>query len=104
MLNLAGDYCAEGLIFKVQIAAYRHPKNYKYGHLIGFGKPEVIDYPDGITRFTQLQFKTIKEAEVHRQKTINKGQPDSWIVAFVNGKRYTLEEIILLDFFSKRVN
>lgn len=104
LLDMAGDYCAEGLVFKVQIAAYRKPQNYKYDHLIQYGKPEVVDYPDGITRFTQLQFKTIKEAEVQRQKAIAKGQKDAWIVAFINGKRYTLEELIMVDFLGKSIN
>lgn len=104
LLNTAGDYCAEGLVFKVQIGAYRKPQNYKYKHLEQFGKPEIVDYPDGITRFTQLQFKTIKEAEVQRQKAIAKGQKDAWIVAFINGKRYTLEDLIMVDFLGKSIN
>jgi hypothetical protein len=104
LLSMAGNYCNSGLIFKVQIAAYRKPQNYNYSHLSEFGKPDVKDYPDGITRFTQLEFSTIKEAEVQRQKSIAKGQKDAWIVAFVNGKRYTLEELIQLDFLGKSIN
>ncbi|MBK9283481.1 MAG: PD40 domain-containing protein [Sphingobacteriaceae bacterium] len=104
LLGLAGDYCADGLVFKVQIGAYRFPNNYKYNHLIQYGKPEITEYPDGITRFTQKEFKTIKEAEKHRQKAIAKGQKDAWIVAFVNGKRYTLEELIMVDFLGKSIN
>lgn len=104
LLAIGGNYCAGKMIFKVQIAAYRHPENYKYDHLSQFGKPEIVDYPDGITRFTQLEFKTIKEAEVQRQKAIAKGQTDAWIVGFVDGKRYTLEELIMLDFLGKSVN
>jgi tetratricopeptide (TPR) repeat protein len=104
LLEVSGNICADNLIFKVQIAAYRHPKNYKYEHLLEFGQPEIKDYPDGITRFTQMEFKTIKEAEVQRQKAIAKGQKDAWIVGFVDGKRYTLEELIMLDFFQKSIN
>lgn len=104
LLDISGNYCAGKMIFKVQIAAYRHPENYKYDHLKEYGNPEVVNYPDGITRFTQLEFKTIKEAEVHRQKAIRKGQKDAWIVGFVDGKRYTLEELIMLDFLGKSVN
>jgi UDP-galactopyranose mutase len=37
----------------------------------------VVNYPDGITRFTQKEFKTIKEAEAQRQKTIVKVQTDT---------------------------
>lgn len=104
LLSTTGNYCATKLIFKVQIAAYRKPNNYKYDHLNQFGKPEVVNYPDGITRFTQLEFKTINEAEVQRQKAIAKGQTDAWIVAFIDGKRYTLEELIMLDFLGKSIN
>lgn len=104
LLEIGGSTCAEGLIFKVQIAAYKHPENYKYNHLKEFGAPEIINYPDGITRFTQLQFSTLKEAEVARQKIIAKGQPDAWITTVVNGKRYTLEELIMVNFLGKAVN
>lgn len=104
LLEMGGSICAEGLVFKVQIAAYKHPENYKYDHLKEFGKPEIINYPDGITRFTQLQFSTLKEAEAARQKIIAKGQPDAWITALVSGKRYTLEELIMVNFMGKAVN
>ena len=104
LLEIAENTCAEGMIFKVQIAAYRNPENYKYNHLSMFGKPEIINYPDGITRFTLLQFSTLKEAEKARQKIIGKGQADAWVTAFVSGKRYTLEELIMVDFLGKSVN
>jgi hypothetical protein len=104
LLEIAGNYCAPNIVFKVQIAAYRFPKNYKYDHLIDFGKPEIVEYPDGITRFTQRSFKTIREAEEFRQKVIARGQKDAWIVAFVDGIRYTLEELIMKDFMGKSIN
>jgi hypothetical protein len=104
LLDIAGEYCAQGLVFKVQIGAYRKPQNFKYQNLTAFGQPEVVEYPDGITRFTQQQFTTINEAEKLRQKAIAKGQKDAWIVAFVNGKRYTLEELIMVDFLGKSIN
>ncbi len=104
LLNMAGDYCAGNLVFKVQIGAYRKPENFKYPNLQAFGKAEVIGYPDGITRFTQKEFTTLKEAEAQRQKAIAKGQKDAWIVAFVDGKRYTLEDLIMLDFLGKTIN
>lgn len=104
LMSIGGNICASKMIFKVQIAAYRHPENYKYDHLAEYGKPEVINYPDGITRFTQMEFKTLKDAEVQRQKAIGKGQKDAWIVGFVDGKRYSLEELIMLDFFGKSIN
>ena len=104
LLSLTETMCAEGLVFKVQIAAYKYPENYKYNHLKQFGVPEITTYPDGITRFTQLSFSTIKQAEEARQKIIAKGQKDAWLTAFINGKRYTLEELILVNFNTKAIN
>nr|MBA3683110.1 hypothetical protein [Bacteroidota bacterium] len=104
LLNMAGNYCASSLIFKVQIGAYRKPDNFKYPNLQVYGKAEIINYPDGITRFTQKEFTTLRDAEAQRQKAIAKGQKDAWIVAFVDGKRYTLEDLIMLDFLGKTIN
>ncbi|MBL7900555.1 MAG: PD40 domain-containing protein [Bacteroidia bacterium] len=104
LMNMAGSYCAENMVFKVQVGAYRNPANFKYSKLKALGKVVSDAYPDGITRFTLSQFKTIKEAEAMRQKAIGRGQADSWIVAFVDGKRYTLEDLILLDFLGKAIN
>jgi hypothetical protein len=104
LLAIAEKICAEKMTFKVQIGAYRHPENYKYENLKEYGTPEVVDYPDGITRFTQGQFNGIKGAEEQRQKAINKGQKDAWIVGFVDGKRYTLEELIMVDFYNKNIS
>lgn len=104
LIALGGNSCAEGLEFKVQIAAYRFPKNYKWNHLKQYGEPLIINYPDGITRFTQGTFITIKEAEVLRQKIIKSGQKDAWITPFFNGKRMLLEELIAVNFYGKSVN
>jgi len=103
LLAIGEKICSEKMIFKVQIAAYRFPKNYKWGHLREFGTPEIVDYPDGITRFTQGKFNGIHLAEVQRQKAIKKGQWDAWIVGFIDGKRYTLEELIMVDFYNKNI-
>lgn len=104
LMSIAGNYCATNLVFKVQIGAYKNPSNFKYANLKGLGKVESTVGPDGITRFTQKQFSNLKDAEVHRQKSIARGQTDAWIVVFVGGQRYTLEDFIMADFLSKPVN
>ena len=103
LLGIANKICANKMIFKVQIGAYHHPENYKYEKLQAFGTAEVVGYPDGITRFTQGQFNGIIDAEIQRQKAIGKGQIDAWIVGFIDGKRYTLEELIMVDFYNKNI-
>ncbi len=104
LMELAGNYCSGNLVFKVQVGAYRNPANFKGAQLQSLGKLESESYPDGITRFTQKQFTTLKDAEKHRQKAISKGTADSWIVAFVDGKRYTLEDLIMIDFSAQPIN
>ncbi len=103
LLAIGNKICAGKMEFKVQIAAYKFPKNFKYDRLKQFGEPEVKDYPDGLTRFTQGSFDGINKAEELRQKIIAKGQKDAWIVGFIDGKRYTLEELIMVDFYNKDI-
>ncbi len=104
LLAIGEKICSEKMVFKVQIGAYRHPENYKWDKLQEFGTPETVNYPDGITRFTQGKFNGILVAEEQRQKAIKKGQTDAWIVGFIDGKRYTLEELIMVDFNNKDIS
>ncbi|MBL4594001.1 MAG: PD40 domain-containing protein [Flavobacteriales bacterium] len=104
LIATGGNSCAEGLEFKVQIAAYRFPKNYKWDHLKQYGDPLILDYPDEITRFTQGSFNTLGLAEVLRQKIIKSGQADAWITPFYNGKRILLEDLFEVNFYGKSVN
>lgn len=103
-LKLTGNYCNEGLTYTVQIGAYRHPENFKYPQLAEYGDAKIIAYPDGITRFTLKEFKTIKDAEVFRQTCIRKGIHDAWITAWYKGERKTLEELIRTNFFGKAID
>jgi hypothetical protein len=100
-LAVTGNHCADGIIYKVQIGAYRHPDNFKYPQLKEYGPAEIKEYQDGITRFTLKEFKTIREAEVFRQQCIKKGVSDAWITAVYKGERKTLEELIANDFYGK---
>ncbi len=102
-LSMTGNYCNEGLIYKVQIGAYRFPQNFKYPQLAEFGAAEIKAYPDGITRFTLKEFKTIREAEAFRQVCIKKGIKDAWITAVYKGERKTLEELIANNFYGKAI-
>lgn len=104
LLEKGGALCAEGLVFEVQIAAYRFPQNYKYNHLMAFGQPVIRDYPDGITRFTQGKFVTLNEAEALRQKIIAAGQKDAWVTPFYNGNRMLMEELIKVNFYGRMIN
>lgn len=106
LIGLAGNNCAEGLIFRVQIGAYRKPQNFKHKNLNSLEPPPtlVTPYPDGITRFTMRDFTTLKDAEAFRQECIRLGTKDAWITASYNGNRMLLQELIANNFFNKKIN
>ena len=104
-LKVTGNHCAGGLIYTVQIGAYRHPENFKYARVQEkYGMATRKDYPDGITRFTLKEFKTIKEAEAFRQTCIKLGIHDAWITAIYKGERKTLEELIENNFYGQAID
>ena len=95
-----GKISADGLEFKVQIAAYKNPKNYKFKHLKGLGKVEKLMLPDGLTRMTiNGTFKTLEAAWIHNKKVIKAGQDDAFVTALYQGKRVYLEELVKLGVF-----
>lgn len=97
-----GDLTAPGLIFKVQIAAYRKPKNYRYKHLKGLGKVERLLLGDGITRITiGGNFKSLQLAYTHMKKVIVAGQGDAFITVLYNGKRIYLEDLEKMGIFKR---
>ncbi len=104
LLDGAGNYCADRLVFTVQVGAFKNPENFKYKKLTSMGEVLSKAYPDGVTRFTQNEYTTLNLAEKQRQRVITKGVKDAWIVAFVDGQRYTLEDFIMLDFMGGPLN
>lgn len=97
-----GNISAEGLVFRVQIAAYKYPKNYSYSHLKGLGKIETVQLNDGLTRFTiGGDFKTLDEAFEHNLKVIRAGQKDAFVIAIYKGKRTYLSELVKMGIYPK---
>ena len=93
--EIYGDKSMEGLVFKVQIAAYNMPENYSYDRLKGLGEVEKNLLDDGITRFTiGGDFNTLNLANEHRDKVVARGQDDAFVTAIYKGKRVYLEELI----------
>ena len=94
IISTVGNSTKEGLEFKVQIAAYNLPANYKYDYLNGLGKVEKLLLDDGITRFTiGGAFNTLNEAIAHKDKVRAAGQKDAFVTAIYQGKRVYLEDL-----------
>lgn len=102
ILEKFGNAKADGMLFRVQIAAYNFPDNYRYTHLSTIGTIDRTVLDDGITRFTMGKFETLAEAEMYRQRIIAAGQTDAFVTAERNGKRYLLRELADLNFFQPK--
>ncbi|MBP8033495.1 MAG: PD40 domain-containing protein [Bacteroidia bacterium] len=101
--ELYGDVSAEGLKFRVQIAAYKFPKNYTYAHLKELGDVEKLLLDDGITRITiGGDFNTLGKAFEHNVKVINAGQKDAFVTVLYKGKRIYLEDLEKMGIFVKK--
>jgi hypothetical protein len=100
--EMYGDIVSSGLEFRVQVAAYKYPKNYKYPHLKHLGSVDQLLLQDGITRITiGGQFLKLNEAFEHNKKVIKAGQTDAFVTAIYNGRRVYLEELEALGIFTK---
>ncbi|MBK6523599.1 MAG: hypothetical protein IPG08_15505 [Sphingobacteriaceae bacterium] len=102
--NFAGKYgevTSEGLEFKVQVAAFKYPKNYTYKHLKGLGDiAKTLDANGKVTLITVgPAFKTLREAWDLNKKAVNAGQKDAFVTAYYKGKRIYLEQLEKLGIF-----
>jgi len=80
----------EGLVFKVQIGAFRNaiPQD----HFKGFAPIMAEDAGNGITRYTAGFFKTFNMANEAKNSIRTIGYSDAFVVAFFNGKRININE------------
>jgi hypothetical protein len=96
-----GDVSAEGLEFKVQVAAYKYPKNYDYKMIKGLGAlSKTMDATGKITLITVgPAYKTLREAWDLNKKAVTAGQKDAFVTAYYKGKRVYLEQLEKLGIF-----
>ncbi len=89
------EQTAEGLYFRIQIAAYEHPQNYDAPpKLLALGKVERLELTDGIYRITiGGDFNTFAAAEDFLKKVRETGQKDSFITGVYKGKRAYLDDL-----------
>jgi epidermal growth factor receptor substrate 15 len=85
----------EGLVFKVQVGAFRNP--IPAGTFNGFSPLTGETTPQGLTRYMAGQFNQFTTANSAKQQIRNLGYRDAFVVAFYNGKRITLAEALRLS-------
>ena len=80
----------EGLIFKVQIGAFKNKINPTIFNGISPITGELTG--KGITRYTAGMFRSFKAADMAKGKIRNLGYNDAFVVVFFNGKRISEDE------------
>jgi hypothetical protein len=80
----------EGLVFKVQVGAFRNP--IPQDHFKGFAPIVSESGPNGITRYTAGYFKDFNIADNAKSDIRNIGYRDAFVVAFLNGKRINIDQ------------
>lgn len=80
----------EGLIFKVQVGAFRNP--IPQNHFDAFAPLAGEQLPNGITRYTAGLFLDFANADMAKSDIRTRGYSDAFVVAFYNGKRISLSE------------
>lgn len=102
ILAAYGNVRAEGLVFRVQVAAYTHPQNYNSSNLNGLGTIERQELGDGVTRFVIGRFDTLKDADAFCRRVIGAGTTDAFVTALYQGRRMLLSELAAKKFFQQQ--
>lgn len=98
-----GDITAEGLVFKVQIAAYKHPKKNVHKALKKLGKIDKFSLEDGITRFTiGKDYNNLKGANEFCEKVIANGEEEAFVAILYKGKKVFLEDLEKMGIFVEK--
>jgi hypothetical protein len=84
----------QGLIFKVQIGAFRNPLPPE--HFVGLSPMTAEKLPNGITRYTVGIFREIDAARKARAQVQGVGYSDAFIIAYLNGERIPLNRALEL--------
>ncbi len=80
----------QGLIYKVQIGAFRNP--IKASLFNGISPLTGEKTGNGITRYTAGMFKSFTAADVAKNRVQTLGYKDAFVVVFYNGKRISLTQ------------
>ncbi len=84
----------EGLIFKVQIGAFRNP--IPQDLFKGMSPITGETTPQGFTRYTAGVFTTFTTADKVKNEIRELGYRDAFVVAFLNGKRISMNEAMAM--------
>lgn len=95
-----GDITADGLEFKVQVAAVTTSKTYNFPNMNKLGKLEKLVLGDGYTRLTVGgAFTTIGKALEHNRTVVKAGQGQGFVIALYKGQRVSYDYLEQIGIF-----
>lgn len=105
MMEAYGDLRIEGLTYVIQVAAYRHPENYKYKHLENVvpirQKGEKLG---DISLFeSSRSFDTWREADALLRRVKEAGQTDAFLTVMYHQQRLYLKDLISRGIWKEKV-
>ncbi|MGC3946697.1 MAG: OmpA family protein [Chryseolinea sp.] len=95
LLDEFGNKTVEGVLFKVNVGAYKKRHDLKFPELSDIGTVESTSMK-GITYYFLTGFRTLGEAECARKQAIAKGIQDATISVYRNGDRINMGEFATL--------
>ncbi len=95
-LKRDGEIEVEGLVFKVQVGAYRTPPKTSYfDFLKNVGDVNMIEENE-LTKFRLGDFKTLMETEIIRLSVIEQGVEDAFVLAYFKGVQVPIKQAVEL--------
>lgn len=89
-----GNKKVNGLIYKVQVGAFKFFENFNYN--LAMGMPKIIRQTDDdyITRFTMGNFETFNEAKALLEKVQSDNTKGAFIIGIYNGEKNTCNSLL----------
>jgi hypothetical protein len=89
-VSSSGDDYTKGVVYKVQIGAFRNKDLSKFQDKGNFW----IEEEDGVKKYTIAYFRDYWEADTFKQYMIKMGVKDAWIVAYENNSRRDIKQVL----------
>jgi N-acetylmuramoyl-L-alanine amidase len=79
------------VVYRVQFASYKREKSLDFRKFRGLQNIWVYEHA-GQYKYTAGKFETLENAQQHKKEMISSGYKDSFIVAFLDDERISLEK------------
>lgn len=90
-VTAGADDFTKGVVYKVQVGAFRLKDLTKYTELENFKWEQD---PDGVKKYTIGHFRDYWEADTFKKYMREMGVKDAWIVAYVDDERKDIKEVL----------